>query len=343
MIWLALLWGVLAGAAVEAESPALRRFETTAVEMAIPIRVLLYAPDAQTANRGSTAALAEIHRLNSIFSDYDAASEARILCDGAKVGVRVSDDLFRVLLASQEFSLRSKGAFDVTVGPLSKLWRRSLRRGVLPTADRLADARSRVGHNLIILDPKTKTVTLLKQDMRLDFGGIAKGYALDAALDVLRRQGIARALIQAGGDIRLGDPPPGRSGWRIGIARVAGDGPPLHYRSLANAAVATSGDVSQYVAIDGRRYSHLIDPRTGWALSEHGIATVIAPDGMTADALASAANVLGPDKGIKLIESFPDVAALVVLVRDGRREVFESARMRRFLVSGEGLPAPTPR
>lgn len=344
MIRLAVLCGVLAGTAAGSDAVELRRFETTGLEMAIPIRFSFYAPDAVTANRASVAAMAEIRRLNGVFSDYDPASEARQLCARADVGrpVRVSEDLFRVLFAARELSARSEGAFDVTVGPLTHLWRRTLRRGVLPPAKRLEDARSRVGYALLRLDSQEKTVTLLKPGMRLDFGGIAKGYALDRALDVFRRHGINRALLEAGGDIRLGEPPPGRKGWRIGVGQFDGAAP-LGFLRLCNMAVSTSGDASQYVEIDGKRYSHVLDPRTGWALTDHSNVTVIAPTGMAADALASAVGVLGPDKGIVLVERLPGVAVLVVRAPGGARRVSMSAGMKRLLRAQTAAPDEAPR
>ncbi|HBO44027.1 MAG TPA: FAD:protein FMN transferase, partial [Planctomycetaceae bacterium] len=126
-------------------------------------------------------------------------------------------------------------------------------------------------------------------------------------------------------------PPPGRDAWRIGIARLDDDGPPMHFLAIRNAAVANSGDSWQYVEIDGRRYSHLIDPRSGMALTDHAGVTVIAPDAMLADGLASAVSVLGPTDGIKLVESHPDAAVLIVRSPDGKPEVHRSSRLDRFL------------
>ncbi|HBO42778.1 MAG TPA: 30S ribosomal protein S9 [Planctomycetaceae bacterium] len=172
--------------------------------MAVPIRIVLYAPDADSANRAAQAALAEFARLNLVFSDYDARSEARRLCKQAKIDqpTRVSGDLFLVLAASKELHHQSGGAFDVTAGPLTKLWRRTLRRGELPTDARLAEARARVGFDLVRLDPAKKTVALLRQSMQLDFGGIAKGYALDKSLEVLNKHGITRALIDLDAEMK---------------------------------------------------------------------------------------------------------------------------------------------
>ena len=149
---------------------------------------------------------------------------------------------------------------------------------------------------------------------------------------MLRRHGITRALIDAGGDIGLGQPPPDRPGWVIGVAPLERDAPPSRYLWLSCLAIATSGDTWQYVEIDGKRYSHLVDPRTGLGLTDHSSVTVIAPDCITADGLASAVSVLGPEKGLKLIEETPGAAAFILRAPEGRIETYESRRWREFPV-----------
>lgn len=308
--------------------PTLQRHEFSQVEMAVPVRIILYAPDAPTATRVAKAAFARIHALNAVFSDYDPNSELNRLCRATAEGepVPVSDDLWRVLARAADLSQRSDGAFDVTVGPVVRLWRRARRQQRLPSPERLTPARRLVGHRLVRLDPQNRTATLLKHGMQLDLGGIAKGYAVDAALAVLKKSGINRALVDAGGDMALGDPPPGKSGWRIGIARLTADGPPTRILSLASTAVATSGDTWQFVQIGGRRYSHIVDPRTGLGLTDHSSVTVVTPDATTADALASAVSVLGPEKGLKLVEDTPGAAALIVRAPHGKIETHQSSR-----------------
>ncbi len=317
-------------AAAPPEEPVLLRFQFVQTEMAIPVKIVLYAADSSTASRGAKAAFFRIHDLNAILSDYAPKSELRRLtttASGGK-GVPVSEDLWRVLSHAQALSERSGGAFDVTVGPVVRLWRRARRRGQLPSPERLQSARSLVGYRLIRLDHANHTVELLKRDMRLDLGGIAKGYAADEALRVLKKSGINRALIDAGGDIVLGDPPPGKSGWRIGIAPLEPDGPHTRFLSLARLGVATSGDTWQHVEIAGRRYSHIVDPRTGLGLTDHSSVTVIAPDGITADGLASAVSVLGPKKGLELIEASGGAAALIMRSPQGKIKTYESSRWR---------------
>ena len=208
------------------------------------------------------------------------------------------------------------------------LWRKARREKKLPDAERLAQALEAVGHQKMRLDSRSRTVQLLVPRMRLDLGAIAKGYATDEALKVLRRRGISRALVAGGGDMTLGDPPPGKKGWRIEIAPLdTTNAPPARFVLLANAGLATSGDLFQHVEIGAKRYSHIVDPRTGIGLTDHSLVTVIAPDGITADSLATAVSVLGPDKGIKLVEA--KKGASVHITRLPGNEI-ESSASRRF-------------
>jgi thiamine biosynthesis lipoprotein len=166
--------------------------------------------------------------------------------------------------------------------------------------------------------------------MRLDFGGIAKGYAADEMVKALRSGGHSRCLVAAGGDIVAGEPPPDASAWDVAIAPLGpGDLPPT--LRLANAAVSTSGDAEQFVEIAGRRYAHIVDPKTGLGLTDRLAVTVVAPDGTTSDALATAAAVLGPKRGIELVESAPACAARFVRFVGERCEVVESAGWKHLL------------
>jgi thiamine biosynthesis lipoprotein len=264
-------------------------------------------------------------------SDYDDQSELRRLCLTAGSGrpQAVSDDLWKVLVHAQAVSAQSEGALDVTVGPVVRLWRRARRQRELPPPDAIAAARALVGYQLLRLDPKRQTVELLKPDMRLDLGGIAKGYAMDEAYAVLRRLGITRALVEAGGDMRLGDPPPERTGWHIAVMPLDDPhGRPESYLVLSRVAVSTSGDAMQFVEIGGRRYSHIVDPRTGAALTDHGRVMVVAPNGLTSDALTKVLSVLGPEKGLKIIEDTPQTAAQLVRAPNGVAQRYQSSRWK---------------
>ena len=168
--------------------------------------------------------------------------------------------------------------------------------------------------------------------MLLDLGGIAKGYAADAALAVLRQHGITRALVAAGGDIAVGDAPPDAVGWKVGIAPLKNaDAPPTHYLLLKNAGVSTAGDSEQFVEIAGRRYSHIIDTKTGLGLVGRRSVTVIAPNATTSDGLDTAICVMGVERGLKLIESRAELAALLVFENNGVIETTESKRFARYV------------
>ena len=213
---------------------------------------------------------------------------------------------------AQTVSEQSGGAFDVTIGPLTKLWRRARREKALPADERVAEARQAVGYQWLKLDPAGRTAQLLRANMRLDLGGIAKGFAADEALGEIRRAGLSRALVRASGDIAAGDAPPGETGWLVGIAPLDPDEPPTRFVRLANRAVSTSGDARQHLFVNGRRYSHLIDPRTGLGIPGRSSVTVIAPRGIQADSLASAISILGPEKGLALAERLEGVSLLMV-------------------------------
>ena len=201
-----------------------------------------------------------------------------------------------------------RGGFDIAVGPLTTLWRQSRQSEKLPRPDKLALARAAVGAGSIELVIERQAVRLPKPGTRLDAGGIGRGYAADRVSKILADHGITSALIDSSGDVLASGPPPGAAGWTIAVAplRPGGEAESL---VLAHAAVATSGDAYQAVEIGGVRYSHIVDPRTGIGVPGPAAVTVVAADATAADALATAASVLGPTAGPALIASFPGTSA----------------------------------
>jgi thiamine biosynthesis lipoprotein len=239
--------------------------------------------------------------------------------------------LWRVLERAQELAERSGGAFDVTVGPCVNLWRRARREQQMPDPARLEQARRAVGYGHVRLDARAHTVELLVPDMRLDLGGIAKGYALDEAMVVLKRCGIRSALVSGGGDMVVSGPPPGRRGWRIELAPLdASNAPPARFVLLSHAALATSGDLFQRLEIEGKRYSHIVDPRTGVGLVDHSLVNVIARDGMTADSLTKVVSVLGPKEGLAFISRERGVETRIVRQPAEAIEARESPGFSRY-------------
>ncbi len=309
----------------------LSRFEFDETHMASPFHIVLYSTDAPTARRASRAAYDRIAALNGILSDYDPESELSRMGRSAGGGpMPVSVDLFAVLSRSKEIYERSGGAFDVTIAPVGRLWRRARRDRKLPAPTLLAAARPLVGSDKLVLDAGSRTVQLTKPGMKLDVGGIAKGFAAQAALEVLRKEGITRALVGGAGDIVAGDPPPGARGWRVAIAPLEpGKGGPHRVLLLSNEAVSTAGDAERYVIIDGHRYSHIINPKTGVGVEDRASVTVVAPDGATADALETTVYILGPERGLKLVDETPGASAIFVRLTPNGIKTFESSRFKQ--------------
>jgi arylsulfatase A-like enzyme/thiamine biosynthesis lipoprotein ApbE len=273
----------------------LQRFEYAETHMGTEFRLVLYAADQANADAASRAAFARIGELDGLLSDYQAESELNRLNaqarEQASGWVEVGSDLWGVLRQATQISQLSNGAFDVTVGECVRLWRRSYRQKELPTSARLQDALSTTSWSSLELSSEGQNVRLGRAGMRLDLGGIAKGYALDEALRTLRSHGVAAALVDGGGDVAVGDAPPQREGWIIALSEGEWHG--QRSVTLVNEALATSGDRYQHVLVDGKRYSHIIDPTTGLGLTQPRAATVRAPSAMVADAWASALCVLG--------------------------------------------------
>ena len=307
----AVLMLLLAGGCVLAPTPTLTRFEFQQPHMGTLFTITLYAPNETEARSASDAAFARIAALNAMMTDYDSESELMQLCK-KPVGqpVAVSAELFAVLQKGQRLAEQSDGAFDVTIGPIVRQWRRARRTGELPSPDQLARARAAVGWQKLKLDERNRTATLLAPGMQLDLGGIAKGYAADEALAVLRAHGISRALVAASGDIAAGAAPPGQPGWRVSIGGTGSGAAPPSPLVLKHAAVSTSGDAEQFVEIAGVRYSHIVDPRTGVGLTNRLQATVIARHASETDAFATTVCVLGVERGTKLVKSQPGMKVI---------------------------------
>lgn len=313
-----------------------QRFVFEGIEMAVPIRIVIYAENEQFARYAADEALETFHDLNIRLSDYDENSEVRRLCDYAfpETYVRVSDDLWRVLQESVRYARLSDGAFDPTVGQTVRLWRHARKSKRLPPRDRLEKTLKTIGYENILFDPENQAVALSRNgaqnNVRIDLGGVAKGYAIDAAMNRLRQLGLTRFLVDAGGDVGLGDPPPGRDGWTIAIQTGRDDAQAEEFLLLSNCGIAHSGDAFQFVEIDGRRYSHIVDPATGLGLTNRAAVSIVAPTACMADALASALCVLPLEKGIQLAESLDGVDARIIQVCDESKENIETRETSNF-------------
>ncbi len=272
--------------------------------MGTTFSITCHADDAALAKRASTEAFEIAGEIHDLASDYDPDSELSKLSD-ASVGqpVELSATLFDLLDTARHTAELTDGRYDPTLGPLTRLWRESHRTRRLPDAETLAAAREACGWRHYSLNPEARTVTLDRPGMRFDLGGIAKGYAADRMLGMMRKHGIPRSSVTAGGDIAIGDPPPGRDAWNVGL-KTFDPQQPDEVVPLANAAVSTSGDLYQFIEIDGVRYSHILDPETGLGLTDAIAVSVIAPTATLTDPLATAACVAGAEEAKELLKSW---------------------------------------
>ena len=299
----------------------LLRFELSAPAMGSHIDFVVYAPTELQAKSVIDAGIAEIERLSHILSNYDADSEISKLC-ASPIGLwtPLSPDLTAVIEHSRRWHQLSDGKFDITVGPLTQLWRNSRKKKQLPTPAEISDAKSRCGWAAVKLkrspnDQKHSitSASLSKPNMVLDLSGIAVGYIVDAAFEKMTAVGARSILINAGGDIRVGDAPPGSEGWRIMIAGLGKQSPPLSMMRVSNCAVTTSGDLNQYIEVDGRRYSHFIEPESGEPIQRRQSVTAIAATTVDADAGATALAILGAQRASELFEHLPLQSAMIMV------------------------------
>jgi len=287
-------------------------------------RVVAVASDEQTAQRSIEAAFKQLHRLDRLMSSYKSDSElTRINRTAGEKPVKISPETFSLLEESGRYWQMTDGAFDITVGPIIDLWHRCADANTLPTKQQITRAKKAAGFEKLILDANAQTVRFTVPGMKIKLGGIAKGYAVDKALEAMKKAGAAGGMVDAGGDIAcFGKTANGSKSWIIGLQNPAGARADITDRSLVlslelnekqNAnAVATSGNYQRFSRIGPKRYSHIINPKTARTADALTSVTIIAPDATSADALATAVSVTGPEKGIKLIESIPDTEAILI-------------------------------
>lgn len=278
--------------------------------MGTAIRVELWSEEGARAEAAIAAVMQEMHRIDAAMSPFKPESElSRINREAARAPVPVSAELFDLLARSLEFSCLSGGAFDITFAGIGHLY--DYRRGLRPSEPELAAARASVGYRHLLLDAGARTVRFARPGMRIDLGGFAKGYAVDNAAAILRRHGIGHAIVSAGGDSRLVGNRRGRP-WMIGVRDPRRAGEIVALLPLEEVAISTSGDYERYFEADGERFHHVLDPRTGKSPSHVRSVTVVAPDGLTAEALAKTVFVMGAQEGLRFVASQAGADAVVV-------------------------------
>jgi thiamine biosynthesis lipoprotein len=303
-------------------------------EMGSPFTITIYGTDSLAVAAAAEAAFDTAEKLNACLSDYIDSSEIRRLSatSGQHRWVHVSPPLFDILQRSLEAAKLSDGSYDITIGPVVRLWRQARTTHQFPDSAALKLALTRTGYRYLHLDTLSHSVMLDKEGMQLDIGGLGKGFVAQAALDLIRRKGYAVVMVNAGGKIVTGDVPPGKKGWIIGInAPEEKDVLLPSFLLLKEMAVATSGDIYQYVELNGKRYSHIVDPRTGIGLTERRNVTALAPDGTEADWLATACSVLSWRKSLQLIRRLPGTALLVTEMKNGKITSKSSPGFKNYL------------
>jgi thiamine biosynthesis lipoprotein len=316
----------------------LSRYESVEPHMGTLVKITVYTSGEDDARRAFRAGFDRIAALDAILSDYKPDSElSRITGIAVGTPALVSRDLFTVLEAAQQLAGATAGAFDITQGPVIRLWREARRSKQVPDADALREAASRSGHQKLHLDRDRCTVRLDQPGMTLDVGGIAKGYAASEAVAAISNLGVRSSMVAISGDLAFSDAPPGTSGWRISVHDLLGEHAVAPVLELANGAVSTAGAAEQHLDANGHRYSHIVDPSTRMGLTDDLTVTVIARtgarSGLVADGLDTAMSVLGIERGLALIDARADAVALIVRRTASGAEVLPSARFGSFITN----------
>jgi thiamine biosynthesis lipoprotein len=299
----------LIGAAVPVHAEWVRR--VTDGIMGTQITVELWADDRAKGEQGIDAVLDSMRHIDESMSTYKPTSEVSLVNAKAADGpMQISKELFDLLVTAREYSILTEGAFDITYASVGYMY--DFRNHVRPSENQIVNALPAVDYRHVLLDAKKQTVQFSQKGVRIDLGGIAKGYSVDRGIDVLKSLGFTRAYVSAGGDSRIiGD----RFGkpWLVGIRDPAkGEGSVITRIPLVDAAISTSGDYERYFEEGGVRYHHIIDPRTGHSASKVRSTTIIGPYATRTDGLSKTAFVLGPEKAMEIYNRIDDIDAIIV-------------------------------
>ena len=292
---------------------AQKSYSESSILMGSSFEITVVALDEDFAKESLAIAKKEIIRIENLISSWDQKSETSRINKNAGIGaVEVSKELFDLIFRAQQISKLSSGAFDLTFAAIDKLWNFDGKESEMPNPDTLKASVFNIGYQLIELDEESLTVFLPKKGMKIGFGAIGKGYAADRAKQLLVERGVLGGIINASGDMNTWGTKPDGSSWTIGIVNPMNNKKVFSWFSLEHNAVVTSGDYEKFTQINGRRYSHIIDPRTG--IPSQGIVscTVFAGKAELADAIATAIFVMGVESGLFLIDQLPNIEAILI-------------------------------
>lgn len=301
----------------------IQKYQDTQPFMGTPVSITVFSEDADQAGQAIKSAFAKIAELEGILSKHNPNSDVARLNQTQSGKIKVSPLTLAAIQKAVEFGNLSNGAFDITVEPALKLWQEAEKQDSLPRLRDRKQAVDLIGYNDILLEPASCEIGFNKPGMSIDLGGIAKGSIVDEAVKILKSKSITAGLIVAGGDLyAFGNNPERKAPWLIGVRNPLNPEENVKYLEITDKAVATSGHYMRFYTVKGKKYSHIVDPRSGWPVQENiASVTVIASDSLTADALATAICILEPEEGLKLAESVPGVETLIIL-NDGNKLSF---------------------
>ncbi|MCK3685031.1 FAD:protein FMN transferase [Maribellus sp. YY47] len=305
---LAILFVSLAGFAL-ANQP----FKRTLKLMGSRFEITVVANNETEANQFIDLAVAEITRIEKLISSWDPDSETSAVNTAAgKKAVKVSPELFNLIKRAIGISKLTDGAFDITYASMDRIWKFDGSMKEMPSEESIKASVSKVGYQNIVLDETNSTVFLKKEGMKIGFGAIGKGYAADKAKDLLIQKGVIAGIINASGDMNTWGKQPNGEDWMVAITNPMDKNKAFALLPIEHGAVVTSGDYEKYVSFNGKRYAHIIDPRTGYPATGIISATVFAPKAELADALATSIFVMGIDVGIDRINQLPNIECIIV-------------------------------
>ena len=301
-----------------------RKFSYSEMKMGSAFNLIIVSADSNKANHLARKSYELVDSLNHIFSNYDSSSElSKINASAGLLPYKMSRAMLDLVQKSQYAYIQSKGAYDISIGPLSSLWRNARKAKLFPEASTVLATKKLVGLNQVKINKRLGTIFLPNANMQLDFGGIAKGYIAQWVINFLKANGIQQALVDAGGDIVMSGPPLNQQGWLIGVNLPETTDQLLNKKlQLSNCSVATSGDVYQFIEYKGVKYSHIINPLTGYGVTNLRNVTIIAKTGATADWLATACSIL-PIQEAKQLAISHQAALLITTLKNGKL-VFEA-------------------
>ena len=301
-----------------------RKFSYSEMKMGSAFNLIIVSADSNKANHLARKSYELVDSLNHIFSNYDSSSElSKINASAGLLPYKMSTAMLDLVQKSQYAYIQSKGAYDISIGPLSSLWRNARKAKLFPEASTVLATKKLVGLNQVKINKRLGTIFLPNANMQLDFGGIAKGYIAQWVINFLKANGIQQALVDAGGDIVMSGAPLNQQGWLIGVNLPETTDQLLNKKlQLSNCSVATSGDVFQFIEYKGVKYSHIINPLTGYGVTNLRNVTIVAKTGATADWLATACSIL-PIQEAKQLAISHQAALLITTLKNGKL-VFEA-------------------